>query len=177
MIRLGREGHEMWYVMQVHTGTETRVCEQCRSRVMETDEDVFILQAEKMKKLQGQWFLVVGRLFPGYVFVETDRIEDFLTRLKKTGIAMKVLCTGEEMTPVYSEEEEHLRMLGGDNHIVKYSEGYMEKEVLTVTSGAMKDYKGIVKKVLRHRRMVVLEVPLMGRTVEVTVGLGIVKRQ
>ena len=46
-----------------------------------------------------------------------------------------------------------------------------------VTSGAMKNYKGIVKKVLRHKRLVILEVPLMGRTIEVTVGLGIVKRQ
>ena len=48
---------------------------------------------------------------------------------------------------------------------------------MVVTSGSMKNYKGIVKKVLRHKRLVVLEVPLMGRTVDVTVGLGIVKRQ
>jgi len=46
-----------------------------------------------------------------------------------------------------------------------------------VTSGAMENYKGTVKKVLRHKRLVVLEVQLMGRTVEVTVGLGVVKRQ
>ena len=81
------------------------------------------------------------------------------------------------MTPIHQEEEDNLRLLGGEEHIVKYSEGYMEGEKLTVTSGAMKDYKGTVKKVLRHKRLVVLEVPLMGRTVEVTVGLGIVKRQ
>lgn len=46
-----------------------------------------------------------------------------------------------------------------------------------VTSGAMKNYRGTVKKVLRHKRLVVLEMPLMGRVVEVTVGLGIVKRE
>ena len=53
----------------------------------------------------------------------------------------------------------------------------MEGETLFVTSGAMKNFKGIVRKVLRHKRLVVLEMPLMGRTVEITVGLGIVKRQ
>lgn len=59
----------------------------------------------------------------------------------------------------------------------EYSEGYLEGENLVVTSGAMKNYRGTVKKVLRHKRLVVLEMPLMGRVVEVTVGLGIVKRE
>ena len=89
----------------------------------------------------------------------------------------KLLRTGEEMTPIHPEEEAYLRMFGGDDHIVKYSKGYMEGEKLVVTSGAMQNYKGIVKRVLRHKRLVVLEVPLMGRKVEVTVGLGVVKRQ
>ena len=48
---------------------------------------------------------------------------------------------------------------------------------MIVTSGAMKNFRGTVKKVLRHKQLVMLEVPLMGRIVEVTVGLGIVKRQ
>ena len=67
----------MWYVMQVSTGTEEEICQQCRRRVKEADEDVFILTVERMTKVQGEWKLVSGRLFPGYVFVETDEAEDF----------------------------------------------------------------------------------------------------
>lgn len=167
----------MWYVIQVYTGTEEEICEQCRRLVMEKGEDVFVLLAERMTKLQGRWTRITSRLFPGYVFVETERIEDFFIRLKRIESMTKVLRTGEVMTPIHREEEEHLRMLGGEDHIVKYSEGYMEGERLVVTCGAMKNYKGVVKKVLRHKRLVVLEVPLMGRTVEVTVGLGVVKKQ
>lgn len=167
----------MWYVIQVYTGTEEEICEQCRRQVLEKDEDVFVLLAERMTKLQGQWRRITSRLFPGYVFVETGRIEDFFIRLKRIESMTKVLRTGEVITPIHQEEEEHLRMLSGDDHIVEYSEGYLEGEKLVVTSGAMKNYKGIVKKVLRHKRLVILEVPLMGRTIEVTVGLGIVKRQ
>lgn len=167
----------MWYVIQVYTGTEEEICEQCHRLVMEDGEDVFVLLAERMTKFQGRWTRITSRLFPGYVFVETERIEDFFIRLKRIESMTKVLRTGEVITPIHQEEEEHLRMLGGDDHIVKYSEGYMEGEKLVVTSGSMKNYKGIVKKVLRHKRLVVLEVPLMGRTVDVTVGLGIVKRQ
>lgn len=67
-------------------------------------------------------------------------------------------------------------MVGKGDHVVRYSKGYIEGDRLVVTSGAMKDLRGTVKKVLRHKRLVVLEMPLMGRAVEVTVGMGIVSR-
>ena len=70
-----------------------------------------------------------------------------------------------------------LRKLGGDEHVVRYSEGYIEGDKLVVTSGPLKDFEGNVKKVLRHKRLVVVEVPLLGRTVEVTVGMGVVERR
>ena len=167
----------MWYVMQVYTGTETEICKQCRSRVMEEDEDVFVMLAERMTKIRGEWSLVMSRLFPGYIFVETEKIHDFYKRLGRSGQRAKILLTGEEMMPLYPEEEAYLKELGGKEHLVRYSEGYLEGEQLVVTSGAMMNYKGTVKKVLRHKRLIVLEVPLMGRVVEVTVGVGIVKRQ
>lgn len=81
------------------------------------------------------------------------------------------------MTPIQPEEEEYLRRLGGNDHVVKYSEGYLEGEQLVVTSGPLKDFKGKVKKVLRHKRLVVMEVPLLGHEVEVTLGMGITERR
>lgn len=167
----------MWYVMQVYTGAETELCETCRNGIMEQDEDVFVLLTEKMTKFGGEWSLVTARLFPGYVFVETDRIQDFYRRLKKAGSLAKILRTGEEMTPLYPEEETYFRKLGGREHVVRYSQGYIEGEELVVTSGAMRHCRGTVKKVLRHKRLVVLEVAMMGRAMEVTVGMGIVARQ
>ncbi len=167
----------MWYVIQVYTGMEEEICEQCRRQVLEKDEEIFVMLAERMTKLQGQWTRITSRLFPGYVFVETEKIDELFIRLKRTGTMTKLLRTGEDMTPIDQKEEEYLRLLGGEEHFVKYSEGYLEGEKLIITSGAMKNYKGTVKKVLRHKRLVVLAVPLMGRELEVTVGLGIVKRK
>lgn len=170
-------GHSRWYVIQVYTGTETEVCRQCRKRIMEEDEDVFVLLSERMTRIRGEWHLVTGRLFPGYLFVETDRIQDFYMRLKRIGGMTRILSTDRELTPVYPEEQEYLAALGGKDHIVRYSQGYIEGEELTVTSGALKECRGKVKKILRHKRLVVLEVLLMGRLMEVTVGMGIVSRQ
>lgn len=167
----------MWYVIQVYTGRELEIAQQCRDRVAEEGEDVFVPLAERWTKIRGERTLITSRLFPGYVFIETDRIEDFHKRLNRIYAMTKVLRTGDEMTPIQKEEEEYLRKLGGEEHVVKYSEGYIEGDKLVVTSGALKDFEGKVKKVLRHKRLVVVEVPLLGRTVEVTVGMGVVERR
>ena len=170
----------MWYVMQVYTGMEAEVCRQCCSRIMKDDEDIFVLVAERMTKIRGNWSLIMSKLFPGYVFVETNHVLDFYERLKMIEDVrgmIKVLRTGDEITPVYPEEEAYLRQISGKRHIVKYSQGYINGDSLVVISGALKDCQGKVKKILRHKRLVVLEIPLMGRLMEVTVGMGIVARQ
>lgn len=167
----------MWYVIQVYTGRELEIAQQCRDRVMTEGEDVFVLLAERWTKIRGERTLIKSRLFPGYVFIETDWIEDFHKRLGGIYGMTKILRVGEKMTPINPEEEACLRRLGGEEHIVKYSEGYIEGEKLVVTSGPLKDFEGKVKKILRHKRLVVMEVPLLGQVVEVTLGLGVVERK
>ena len=167
----------MWYVIQVYTGRELEIAQQCRDRVAEEGEDVFVPLAERWTKIRGERTLITSRLFPGYVFIETERIEDFYKRLNRIYGMTKVLRTGDEMTPIQKEEEEYLRRLGGEEHVAKYSEGYIEGDKLVVTSGPLKDFEGNVKKILRHQRLVVMEVSLLGQTVEVTLGLGIVERR
>lgn len=167
----------MWYVIQVYTGREQEIARQCRGRVTVEGEDAFVPLAERWTKIRGEKALITTRLFPGYVFIETEEIEDFYKRLNRIYAKTKILRTGDEMIPLRPEEEEYLRRLGGDRHVVKYSEGYMEGEKLVVTSGPLKDFEGNVKKILRHKRLVVMEVPLLGHTVEVTLGVGIVERK
>lgn len=167
----------MWYVIQVYTGQETEIAGQCRERVLEEGEEAFIPLVERMTKACGEWAPVKTRLFPGYVFIETDRPQDLYMRLKKVRAMTRLLKTGEEITPLYKEEEEYLRGLQDEEHVVRYSEGYLEGDRLVVTSGALKGYEGKIKKLLRHKRLVVLEVSLLGREVEVTLGLGVVERK
>lgn len=169
----------MWYVIQVYTGREMEIAQKCRDRIMEENEDVFVPLAERQTKIRGEWQNIRTKLFPGYVFIETERIEDFHVRLRQIKTMTKILRTGETMTPLQEEEEAHLRRLGlgGRGHVLEYSEGYLEGDRLVVTSGALEGYEGRIKKILRHRRLVVLEVPLLGRTVEVTLGLGVVEKR
>lgn len=167
----------MWYVIQVYTGKEADIAEQCKSRVVQENEDVFIPLVERMTKVHGEWVQVKTRLFPGYVFIETDRPWELYMRLKSIKAMTKLLKTGEEITPIYKEEEQYLKKLQDKEHVVRYSEGFMEGDRLVVTSGPLRGSEGKIKKVLRHKRLVILEVPLLGRKVEVTLGLGVVEKR
>lgn len=167
----------MWYVIQVYTGQEERIALQCREKAIEEREEVFIPLVERMTKVRGEWVPVKTRLFPGYVFVETDNPQALYMRLKEIKSMTKLLKTGEEITPLYSEEEEYLKRLQDEDHVVRYSEGWLEGDRLVISEGALNGYEGKIKKILRHKRLVVLEVPLLGRKVEVTLGLGIVEKR
>ena len=167
----------MWYVIQVYTGHEEDVAGQCRIRALKDGEAAFIPQVERMTKIRGEWELMTTRLFPGYVFLETDEPDGLYERLKRVKTMTKLLKTGEEITPLYRDEEEHLRKLQDAGHVVRYSEGYLEGDRLFITSGALVGCEGKVKKILRHKRLAVLEVPLLGREVEVTLGLGVLEKR
>ena len=162
----------MWYVLQVKTGQETDIVRQCRGRIMQENEEVFTMYGEKKCRFRGEWKLKRYLLFPGYVFIDTKDIDDFRIRLHEIKAMTKVLKTGEDVVPVWPEEEEFLRQLGGENHIA----GYFEGERLIVIDGAMQGYEGKVKRLDRHHRLVTIEVPLLGHLVEVQLGLGVVKR-
>ena len=166
----------MWYVLQVRTGQETDIVAQCRERLLCEGEDAFVMFGEKTRRLRGKWEMKRYPLFPGYVFFETPDIDGFRVRLQEIRAMTKVLKTGDEVVPVWPEEEAFLKRLGGKEHIAGYSQGYIEGERLVVTEGAMKGFEGSIKRIDRHHRLVTIEAPLLGRIVEVQLGLGIVKR-
>ncbi len=79
------------------------------------------------------------------------------------------------ITPIRPNEEEYLQTLGGEEHIIRYSEGYRIGDRVEIVSGAFAGYKGRINKLDRHNRRAKLFLPLMGQEVEVEIGLGIVK--
>ena len=162
--------------MQVRTGQELETAEKCRARIIKAGEDVFVMQGERMFKTSRGMEKRLYGLFKSYVFVETEDIDDFWMRLRSMNVMTKVLTTGDTMTPVYPEEERFLRNLGGDDHVVRFSEGYMAGEKLVITEGSMKGYEGRVKWIDRHRRYAVISVELLGQMADVKLGLEVLKK-
>lgn len=127
-----------WYVIQVYTGREEEILRQCRQRVAKAGEEVFVPMAERMTKVNGKWTLVETRLFSGYVFIVTDDPWDLYMRLKQIKAMTKLLKTGEEIIPLYREEEAYLKELLDGEYVARYSGGVFRRGSAGSYSGAFK---------------------------------------
>lgn len=167
----------MWYVMQVHTGNEESIRIQCEEHINSPVlESCFIPHYEEKRKINGTWKVLERKLFPGYVFLVTDQIENLFFFLKKINGLTKLIGTGDEVIPLKEDEVDFILRFGGEDHLVGMSEGVIEGEKVIVTSGPLVGQEGLIKKIDRHKRKAWLELEMFGRMQKVEVGLEITRK-
>lgn len=116
-------------------------------------------------------------LFPGYVFLISDDVEQLFFALKNVQGLTKIIGTGQEVVPLTDSEVLLLQKLGGDDQIVETSIGVMEQDKIRITRGPLMGLEGCIKKIDRHKRTAWLEIEMMGRIVETRVGLEVVEKR
>ncbi|MDD3360188.1 MAG: antiterminator LoaP [Hespellia sp.] len=167
----------MWYVVQVCTGTEDSIRLQCESRIPgEILERCFIPYYEEQKRIRGKWSTQKKILFPGYVFMITEKLEQLYEELKAVMGLTRVLDTGGAVVPLNIEEIEFLESFGGENQVVEMSAGIIENDKVIITSGPLQGMEGLIQKIDRHKRKAYLEVSMFGRAQRMEVGLEIVAK-
>lgn len=168
----------MWYVMQVQTGTEEKIRTQCISIIDEKIlEQCFIPYYEEKKKYQGTWHTEKKILFPGYVFMVSERLIELYKELWKVIGLTKLLGTGKEIVPLSEEETELLKRMGAGERPLEISTGFIENGTVIVTEGPLVGMEGCIHKIDRHKRKAWLEINMFGRTMEMEVGLEIIAKK
>lgn len=166
-----------WYVIQVQSGKEEHTAALCRSIVSEDMlSDCFIPYYERMKRYRGRWHKEKAVMFPGYVFVISDNIEELWMALKKVPKLTRILRNDMEFIPLSSGEVGLIQCMCGKDYIAGMSEGYTINDKVYITSGPMVDMQGIILKIDRHKRLATVQIDMFGRTVEVQMGLEIVQK-
>ena len=165
----------MWYVIQTLKGQENKVAAEVIRDVADDGEDVFVLKYEKEYRIKGNWIKDLNPFFPGYIFVdmEESRAAFFGQRLRK--IRHKLLDVDGVITAIRPEEQDYLMRLGGEEHIVRHSEGFRVDDYIVITSGPFKGYNGEIRKLDRHHRKATILIPLSGQDTEVEINLEIVE--
>ncbi len=168
----------MWYVMQVQTGTEENIKTQCIRMIDEEIlEHCFIPYYEEKKRYRGAWHIEQKILFPGYVFMVSERLNDLYQGLRKVIGLTKLLGTGKEIVPLSEEETALLKRMGAGERTLQISTGLIEKGTVLVTDGPLMGMEGCIRRIDRHKRKAWLEIDLFGRTLEMEVGLEIIEKK
>ena len=167
----------MWYVIQVRTGSEENIRLQCEANIpQDVMERCFIPYYEERRRIRGEWMTLKKILFPGYVFLITEEIDELFYQLKKVIGLTRLLGAGDEIIPLTERERDFLLRFGGENQIVEMSEGIIEQSRIRILSGPLMGMEGQIRKIDRHKRKAWIEVPMFGRMVETQVGLEIVRK-
>ena len=168
----------MWYVIWTYTGKE----EKTKSFIERfVDKDLYsrcsIPYMTKLEKKAGITCKVKKLMIPSYVFVQTDRIDDFADALNRVPGFTVVLHTGDYYQPLAKPEEYVLSTLTGDSDVVDMSTGYLSGDRVSIVCGPLKGLEGQIKHIDRHHRTATLEMTMFDRTTMVKVGLEVVEKK
>lgn len=172
----------MWYAVWVRIGQEEKVLALCEKLLKAREEkekpyeQCFLPKYERSRKLNDEWVRRKEVLFPGYLFFISDHVNELAGLLKSIPEFAKIL--GDEQTPIplYSHETEFLRTHMNKDKVLEMSLGFLVGDRLVVTEGPLKDYKGKIVHIDRHKRLATLEIEFFGRMVKMKVGVEVVRK-
>lgn len=171
----------MYYVVQVYGRKEQETIDFIKAEVPSNIAiDVFSPQKIIRKKVRGIWTDRIEKVFPGYVFIESDDPSTLFTALKKVPRFTRLLGRskeGEYYITLTKEECNYVDILAGreSDRMVGISDITIEpgKQVKVLT-GPLAGVKGEVIKYDLHKRLAYINIEMCGRPCEVKVGINII---
>lgn len=138
----------IWYAVRCEAGKEEEAAGRWRQKLSGQSGEAVVFTYEKMKRYEGSWHLIREPLFSGYVFL----IVKEKLHLEKKDLA--------DLIPVGDEETAFLEEIGGADHHVPMSKGYIKEGQTLVTEGPLRGWERQIRKIDRHKRLARLECPV-----------------
>lgn len=168
----------MWYVIQTETGKEEKT-KACIEKRVSSDfyHDIRVLYYETKRRYLGDWHIEKKRLFPGYLFIDSDTTEELYLELKKVPELTKLLGYDGDIVALRPEEERFLRELTEKDGTAAMSFGVQIGDKIIVKEGVLVGKESVIRKVDRHKRKALIEIEMLGESRLIEVGLEIVEKR
>ncbi len=169
----------MWYVVQVVGGKERQALQLIEHLVDDSlYEECFAPQYEIMKKVKGEWKRRTEILMPGYLFLITNSVAQVSEALHHVPMFTRLLGNNDVFMPLSADEVAFISSFTTKDHrVVEMSEGVIEGDEIYIIKGPLARKTGLVRKIDRHKRLAYLETNMFGRTLNLKVGLEIVRKR
>ena len=168
----------MFYVLWTNTGREEKTRQMIHTYADPALYSRCVIPYRlKRHYFKGKSHIAKLILFPSYVFVETDRIKDFVNDIRWFPGFNVVLHTDDLYCPLYKHEEHLILKLINEHDIIDISEGYMEGDTVRVTTGPLVGMEGYIKRIKRRQGAAILEMNIFNRVTEVSLGLDLIEKR
>lgn len=166
-----------WYVLHVATGVEERILKSIKQILNAWSyESCFVPFCEKLYKKEGRYVSIKKPLFPGYLFIISDYIDEISQRLCDFAGYIRILGMSGSFVCLDKYEVEAFKCLADQNYNISVSRGFITGDQIVVTEGPLIGQEGLIKKIDRHKRTAFVEMPFLGKTTYVRVPLEIVSK-
>ena len=107
----------------------------------------------------------------------TDKVDQAADELRKVPAFTKLLGNDNAFIPLNADEIAFIDSFTTKDHrVVEMSEGVIEGDEISITKGPLVHHTALVKKIDRHKRLAYVETTMFGRTLNLKVGLEIVRK-
>ena len=173
----------MWYVVQVTSGQEAKVCAQVR-RANEINAELtgrtvmkecFVPVYQVEQKFHGEYKLMERNLFPGYVIAITNSVGELNALLRRISLYAKILGNDKCFIPLDRSEMAFINSFTSEKHrVIRTSKAVSEGDEIRVMEGPMVGHEGWIKQINRRKGTARIETTMFGRTINVEIGLAVV---
>ena len=175
----------MWYVIQVSTGKEAKVCELVKHAAHERCGDLertvlrecFVPLYQVERKFHGEYRVVSRNLFPGYVIAITGNVGALNGELAKVPAFTRLLGGGESFVPLDRSEMALIDTLTSDKRrVVEVSRAVAEGDSMKVVDGPLLGCEGWIRTVNRRKGTCLVETEMFSRVLKIEIGLVVVSK-
>jgi len=147
-----------WYVLH----TKSRFENVVKEALLKKNIEAFLPTVTHLSKRKDRKKLIDTPMFPGYLFVLSDKYApSHLSILKTTG-AVRLLGFNNEPVPVEKEAVDSLIVFSRSKEIISTGRGFKKGEPVIITSGPLAGVKGIFEKSSAGKKVIV-QIDILGQ--------------
>ena len=168
-----------WYVIQVVSGRERKVCELLRAKIGEDVlKECFSPAYATQRKVRGEWEEHRSLLFPGYVIAVTRDAAELKARMRTVAEFTRLLSLGERFTSLTKAERAWIcAYTQRGERVMPMSMAVMEGDQVRVVQGPLLGQEAFIDHVDRRRSTAYIELEMFGRRIKTKIGLGVVAKR
>lgn len=169
-----------YYAIQVYTKKEESFIEQASSNIVKAGYDVrFVFPRRRLSvRRQGNEFLELYPLFPGYVFLEAERLPDDLYNVVSTTKSFcRFLPSNQNIQPLGGHDLAVLRKFSFANGIAEPSQVFFDKnDRIVVVAGPLLGLEGHIIKVDRRKRRAKINLDFASELFQIDLAFEVIKK-
>jgi transcriptional antiterminator NusG len=165
-----------WYILHTYSGYENKVMNNITTLVENRGlqhliEEVMVPTELVTEVTDGKTKQTEVKLYPCYVYVKMVMTDESWYICRNTRGVTGFVGPGSKPIPLTEEE---VRNLGVPQQVMEQS--FKEGEIVTVVSGPLEGYEGVIKEYDEANAKVVLAVSIFGRETPTTLDTSAIKK-